>query len=72
MSKLKKYVQAPRIEIVLVPDEQGGISNKPSELFDIWCVLHVPDGKDPTTVRVDGGPYDRPVHRVLTTFATGR
>jgi hypothetical protein len=42
-----------------VPDEKGGISNKPSELFDIWCVLHVPDEKDPETVRVDGGPYDR-------------
>ena len=56
--KPRHYVQAPRIEIVLVPDEERDINN-PSSLFDVWLVAHTPDGKKPTTVRVDGGPFDR-------------
>jgi hypothetical protein len=54
--KARQYVQAPRIEIVLLPE---GDPNKPSTLFDIGLILHVPDGKRPEAVRVHGGPFDR-------------
>ena len=57
MAKAKQFVSAPRIEIVLVPE--NGDPNASTTLFDIWPVLHVPDGSAPTTVRVDDGPFDR-------------
>ena len=53
----KRFVDAPRMQIVLIPESDT--INSPSALFDIWLVLHMPEGKDPTTVRVDGGPYNR-------------
>jgi len=57
MTGEKRFVDAPRMQIVLIPE--GDAINSPSTLFDIWLVLHMPDGKAPTTVRVDGGPYNR-------------
>ena len=27
--------------------------------YEVWLILHVPDGKPPTTVPLDGGPWDR-------------
>ena len=45
-------VRAPRIEVVLTPADHQ------SNLYDAWLVLHVPDGP-PTTVPLDGGPFDR-------------
>ena len=48
----KKTAKAPRIEIVLVPD---GASNS---LAECYLVFHLPDGKPPATVKVDGGPFD--------------
>ena len=51
-------MQSPRIEVALLPDDNGDI-NTPSSLFDIWMILHVPDDKNPEGIRVDGGPYDR-------------
>jgi hypothetical protein len=58
MAKSKQFMQSPRIEVALLPDENGDIDN-PSSLFDIWMILHVPDDKNPEGIRVDGGPYDR-------------
>jgi hypothetical protein len=58
MPKAQHFIDAPRIQIVLVPESERNI-NSPSALFDIWLVLHMPDGKPPTTVRINGGPYDR-------------
>lgn len=58
MARDVHFVDAPRIQVVLVPDEAGAINSK-SALFDLWFVLHVPDGQAPTTVRIDGGPFDR-------------
>jgi hypothetical protein len=57
--KAKHYVDSPRIEVMLVPDGERDDINSDASLFDIWLVLHSPDGKAPTTVRLDGGPYNR-------------
>jgi hypothetical protein len=59
MTKARQHVAAPRIEIMLVPDSDADNLNAESALFDLYLVLHIPDGKLPTTVRADGGPYDR-------------
>jgi hypothetical protein len=59
MKQAKHFVDAPRIQVVLTPDEKEANINAPSALFDLWIVLHVPDGKPPTTVQVDGGPFNR-------------
>jgi len=58
MSRLKSFIDAPRMEVVLVPDD-GTSVNKASSLFDLWLVLRLPDGKPPETICVDGGPFDR-------------
>ena len=57
--KVKRHIDSPRIEVVLIPDSAGTDINSGSALFDLWLVLHVPDGKPPVTVRVEGGPFDR-------------
>ena len=57
MSRLKNFVDAPRMEVMLVPDESGAL-NKESSLFDLWLVLRMLDGP-PETIRVGGGPFDR-------------
>src|SRR5436309_1210511 len=57
--KIKKYISAPRIEVVLVPDKEDDNVNVSTTLFDVWLVMHVPDGQPPTTVRLDDGPYSR-------------
>jgi hypothetical protein len=54
MAKSKQFMQSPRIEVALLPDDNGDIDN-PSSLFDIWMILHVPDDKNPEGIRVDGG-----------------
>ena len=43
----------------LVPDSESVNLDAPTALFDIWLMLHMPDGQPPTTVRLDGGPFDR-------------
>jgi hypothetical protein len=58
MAQAKQVITAPRIEVVLVPEAPGNI-NTSSALFDIWLVLHMPDGRNPETVRLDDGPFDR-------------
>jgi hypothetical protein len=59
MARAKQFIDAPRLQVVLVPDSESENVNVATALFDIWLLLHVPDGKSPTTVRVDGGPFDR-------------
>ena len=46
----RSHVVAPRIEVVLVPADGR---------YEAWLVLHVPDGKDPKTVRIGRDTYDR-------------
>ena len=36
-------------------DEADGDMDGP---FDAWLVLYVPDGKDPTAIPLDGGPWE--------------
>jgi hypothetical protein len=59
MAKARQVISAPRIEVALVPDSHSDNVNVPTTLFDIWLVLHLPDGKIPETIRVDKGPFDR-------------
>ncbi len=56
------YFTAPRVEVLLTlsdeapePDDDGGTEGP----FDAWLVLHVPDGQPPTTIPLDGGPWDQ-------------
>jgi hypothetical protein len=60
----RKTVKAPCIEVVLTPAA--------GQLYDAWLVLHVPDGKRPTTVPLDGGPFDRDaaVELLLSIYTT--
>jgi hypothetical protein len=51
-------VAAPRIQVVLTPEDVDQNLNAPSSLFDLWLVLYLP-GKEPVRVRVDGGPFNR-------------
>ena len=53
------YLLAPRIQVVLTPVEEA----KPDATevagpFDAWLVLYAPDGGDPVTVKMAGGPFD--------------
>ena len=59
VAKANRFVESPRVEVVIVPDSAGTDINSSSALFDLWLVLHVPDGKTPVTVRFEGGPFDR-------------
>ena len=56
------YFTAPRVEVLLTridespePDDVGWTEGP----FDAWLVLHVPDGQSPTTIPLDGGPWDQ-------------
>jgi hypothetical protein len=62
--EMSSFVQAPRIEVVLVPENVADV-NRSTATFDIWLVLHLPSG-DPETIRVDDGPFSRDdaVHRM--------
>ena len=50
MAKSKQFMQSPRIEVALLPDDNGDI-NTPSSLFDIWMIFHVPDDKNPEGIQ---------------------
>jgi hypothetical protein len=52
--RMARTILAPRIEVVLVPVEGKGEDGP----YELWLLIHVPDGKPPTTVRLAGGPYD--------------
>ena len=56
------YLAAPQIQIILTladdapePDNDGETEGP----FDAWLVLHAPDGDPPTTIPLDGGPWDQ-------------
>ncbi len=49
------YIDAPRIQIVLVPEggaigKRGKVSN--ATRFEPYMLLHVPDGKPPNTIKL--------------------
>ena len=59
--KAMGYIAAPRIQVVLTvsdesPEPHDGVAEGP---FDAWLVLHVPDGQPPTTIALDGGPWEQ-------------
>ncbi len=47
----KAIIDAPRIKVELTLADGGDIDSGP---YDAWLILHVPDGKPPVTVRIDG------------------
>ncbi len=56
------FLPAPRVEVLLTasddaPEPKDGATEGP---FDAWLVLHVPDGAPPTTIPLDGGPWNIP------------
>jgi hypothetical protein len=64
------YLTSPRVEIILTPIDQHEVRGaeisqtreiSSSALYDAWLVLHVPDGSPPTTIRIDGGPFEQPL-----------
>jgi hypothetical protein len=36
------FIDAPRIEVAMAPDDKGANVNAPSTLFDLWLVMHMP------------------------------
>ena len=63
MPQAEHYIDAPRSEVILKPAGQ--------ERYETWLVLRVPDGKPPTTVRLDG-PNDRTasIESILSIYTT--
>jgi hypothetical protein len=74
--KTARKVRAPRVEVVLVPEEQPTSADQVAlaagTLFDAYLVLHVPDGEPPKTIRLDGGPFDKEgaINIILATYST--
>ena len=72
----KFALAAPRVEVVLVPEEQPTSADQVAlaagTLFDAYLVLHVPDGEPPKTIRLDGGPFDKEgaINIILATYST--
>ena len=57
---MAKIVDAPRIEILLTPDDQDREGDiKPGTLFDLRLVLHLPEGQPAQSVLLNDGPFDR-------------
>ena len=44
----KKYIDAPRIQIVLIPEGDNPEGGK----YETWLLLYVPDGRPPNTTRL--------------------
>ncbi len=51
-----KIIDAPRIEVAFIVAEDGTLDDGP---YEGYLILHAPDGKWPTPVLLDGGPWDR-------------
>ena len=49
-------LHAPRIEVAVLPAEDETLKDGP---YEVWILLHLPDGQPPTAVLTDGGPWDR-------------
>ena len=43
----RDFIDAPRIELAIAPDDKGANVDVPSTLFDIWLVMHMP-GEEPS------------------------
>ena len=43
----RDFIDAPRIEVAIAPDDKGANVDMPSTLFDIWLVMHMP-GEQPS------------------------
>jgi hypothetical protein len=69
--KTIRFIGAPRVEVLLIPLDQAD-KNSASMLYEACLVLHVPDGKPPTTIRLDHGPFDQDgaYNILLAAFAT--
>jgi hypothetical protein len=65
MDSYRSYVFAPRIEVVLVPK-----NNRPKcKNFETWLVLHVPDGAEPTTVKLaDTRKQKQSIEKILEIY----
>jgi hypothetical protein len=62
------YVTSPRIEVVLVPD---GDPNKQCATFDLFMILHLPDGCAPETICLaDGLDRTQVVKQILAIYTT--
>jgi hypothetical protein len=58
--KIMCIVNAPRIEIVLVPENQAqreGDEVEDDTLLDAYLIMHLPDGTN-VNLKLDGGPFD--------------
>ena len=55
-TELVQAFRAPRIEVAVIPVDDGTLKDGP---YEVWILLHLPDGKSPTCVLTDGGPWDR-------------
>src|SRR5260370_28216522 len=58
--KIICIVNAPRIEIVLVPENQAqceGDEVEDDTLLDAYLIMHLPDGTN-VNLKLDGGPFD--------------
>ena len=58
--KIMCIVNAPRTEIVLVPENQAqreGDEVEDDTLLDAYLIMHLPDGTN-VNLKLDGGPFD--------------
>ena len=55
----RDFIDAPRIEVAIAPDDKGANIDAPSTLFDIWLVMHMPGEEPSMGVMISGGPFDR-------------
>ena len=51
-----KTIAAPKIEVALIVEEGGTLDDGP---YEGLLILHVPDGRPPEAIPLDGGPWDR-------------
>jgi hypothetical protein len=66
-----QYLSVPRVEVLMIPLEKTDkISTR--ALFEVYLVLHVPDGKPPMTIRCNNGPFnqDRAYNILLAAYTT--
>ena len=52
-----KTIAAPKIEVALIVEEGGTLDDCP---YESVLILHLPDGRPPHAIPLDGGPWDRP------------
>jgi hypothetical protein len=52
----RDFIDAPRIEVAIAPDDKGANVNAPSTLFDLWLVVHMPGEERSMGGAMSGGP----------------